>query len=182
MTRWKLIQQNSEYSLTKPFKTSIEVYPHDLPRELAEKRLIIDKYNVQNNLLELKDEMIFKLVNERNINHDKEIDQFERNTNVEFQEWAQLTDRYASEVNTFYKLRDMLEGYVKNLGELSQNKHEIKEKDGKKEEVQIPGKKEIPVDDVIKVLRNIITKTKPLSQTNSLKNIGISKVNEKIKE
>jgi len=43
LARWKNIQQNIEYSLTKPFKTSVDVYPHDLPRELAEKREIIEK-------------------------------------------------------------------------------------------------------------------------------------------
>jgi len=58
LEKWKNIHSTIEHALTKPFKTSIEIMPHDLPRELAERRLILDKFESQKELLGLKDELI----------------------------------------------------------------------------------------------------------------------------
>lgn len=65
LSDWKNIHATLEHSLTKPFKTTIDVIPHDMPRELAEKIMVLDKFNCQHELLSLKDELIYKLINEK---------------------------------------------------------------------------------------------------------------------
>lgn len=99
LDEWKNIHATIEHSLTKPFKTSIEVIPHDLPRELAEKRLVIEKYESQKELLSLKDELIYKLVHEKNKNHQGQIDTMRETSTKEFEEWALLTDEYGKELS-----------------------------------------------------------------------------------
>lgn len=63
-----------------------------MPRELAERRLVIEKFESQKELLGLKDELIFKLVHEKNKNHQSQIDSMRDVSTKEFEEWAQLTD------------------------------------------------------------------------------------------
>ena len=41
---FKQLNENIEYSITKQFKVDIDVFPNDLPRELAERQLLIDHY------------------------------------------------------------------------------------------------------------------------------------------
>ena len=41
---FKQLNENIEYSITKQFKVDIDVFPNDLPRELAERQLLIEHY------------------------------------------------------------------------------------------------------------------------------------------
>ena len=41
---YKQLNENIEYSITKQFKVDIDVFPNDLPRELAERQLLIEHY------------------------------------------------------------------------------------------------------------------------------------------
>lgn len=93
LSRWKQLHSTVEYSLTKPFKTSIDVYPHDLPRELAEKRSLIDQVESQAELMNLKDEIIYRLVHEKNRAHTEQLEALEKNVSSEFATWADLTDK-----------------------------------------------------------------------------------------
>jgi hypothetical protein len=58
---YKQLHENVEFILTKQFKVEIDVYPNDLPRELAERQLLIEHYEEQRNMLRFKDDVIWKL-------------------------------------------------------------------------------------------------------------------------
>ena len=47
LLRTKYLQEEAENLISKPIKTSIEVYPYDLPREVAEMKLLLQ--NSQSN-------------------------------------------------------------------------------------------------------------------------------------
>lgn len=49
----------------KPFQTNIDVYPYDLPRELTEKRMELEKVKSIEKVLEFKDEVIYQLLQQR---------------------------------------------------------------------------------------------------------------------
>lgn len=42
--KYRQINENIEYAVTKQFKVEIDVYPNDLPRELAERRVLMEHY------------------------------------------------------------------------------------------------------------------------------------------
>ena len=42
--KYRQLNDNIEYAVTKQFKVEIDVYPNDLPRELAEKRVLMEHY------------------------------------------------------------------------------------------------------------------------------------------
>ena len=58
------MNENLEYAVTKQFKVDIEVYPNDLPRELAERQVLLEHYEEQRKLLKFKDDVIWKLSQE----------------------------------------------------------------------------------------------------------------------
>ena len=59
--KFRQINENVEYASTKQFKVEIDVMPNDLPRELAEKRVLMEHYEEQRILLKFKDDVIWKL-------------------------------------------------------------------------------------------------------------------------
>ena len=59
--KFRQLNENIDYSVTKQFKVAIDILPNDLPRELAERRALMDHYEEQRKLLKLKDDMIWKL-------------------------------------------------------------------------------------------------------------------------
>ena len=61
MHHYKQLHENIEFILTKQFKVEIDVFPNDLPRELAERQLLIEHYEEQRNMLRFKDDVIWKL-------------------------------------------------------------------------------------------------------------------------
>lgn len=59
--KYRQINENIEYAVTKQFKVEIDVLPNDLPRELAERRTLLEHYEEQRRLLKFKDDVIWKL-------------------------------------------------------------------------------------------------------------------------
>jgi hypothetical protein len=55
------LNDNIEYAVTKHFKVEIDQLPNDLPRELAERRVLMDHYEEQRKTLKFKDDVIYKL-------------------------------------------------------------------------------------------------------------------------
>lgn len=51
------------YLVSKPFKTIIDVYPNDLPRDLTDKRLELEKIMAFKEIISFKDELIVMLKN-----------------------------------------------------------------------------------------------------------------------
>ncbi len=62
--KYRQINENIEYAVTKQFKVEIDIYPNDLPRELAERRVLMEHYEEQRKLLKFKDDVIWKLSQE----------------------------------------------------------------------------------------------------------------------
>lgn len=58
---YRQLNENIEYCVTKQFKVEMDVYPNDLPRELAERQVLLEHYEEQRKLLKFKDDMIWKL-------------------------------------------------------------------------------------------------------------------------
>lgn len=79
----------------------IDVYPNDLPRELAERQLLIEHYEEQRRLLKLKDDIIWKMSQELKKKYDYYQDEFDKETRNEMEEWAKLVDRYANELKKY---------------------------------------------------------------------------------
>ena len=61
---YRQLNENMEYAVTKQFKVDIEIYPNDLPRELAERQVLLEHYEEQRKLLKFKDDVIWKLSQE----------------------------------------------------------------------------------------------------------------------
>ncbi len=57
--------ENIQQLAAKPFQTNIDVYPYDLPRELTEKRMELEKVKSIEKVLEFKDEVIYQLLQQR---------------------------------------------------------------------------------------------------------------------
>ena len=75
--------------------------PNDLPRELAERRVLMDHYEEQRKLLKFKDDIVWKLSQELKKKYDYFQDEFDKETRNEMNEWARLVDRYGSELKKF---------------------------------------------------------------------------------
>lgn len=58
---YRQLNENIEYAVTKHFKVDIDVFPNDLPRELAERQILLEHYEEQRKLLKFKDDVIWKL-------------------------------------------------------------------------------------------------------------------------
>jgi hypothetical protein len=41
---YRQLSENIEYAVTKHFKVDIDVFPNDLPRELAERQILLEHY------------------------------------------------------------------------------------------------------------------------------------------
>jgi len=61
---YRQLNENLEYAVTKQFKVDIDVFPNDLPRELAERQVLLEHYEEQRKLLKFKDDVIWKLSQE----------------------------------------------------------------------------------------------------------------------
>ena len=61
LNHYPKIQENIEYSEHKQFKVEIDMFPNDLPRELAERQLLNELHEEQRRLLKFKDEVIWKM-------------------------------------------------------------------------------------------------------------------------
>jgi hypothetical protein len=79
----------------------IDILPNDLPRELAERRVLMDHYEEQRKLLKFKDDVIWKLSQELKKKFDYFQDEFDKETRNEMNEWARLVDRYGNELKKF---------------------------------------------------------------------------------
>lgn len=98
---YRQLNENIEYAVTKQFKVDIDVYPNDLPRELAERQILLEHYEEQRKLLKFKDDLIWKLSQEVKKKYDFYQEEFDKETRHEMNEWARLVDRYAAELKKY---------------------------------------------------------------------------------
>ena len=99
--KYRQLNDNIEYSVTKQFKVEIDIVPDDLPRELAERRALLEKYEEQRRFGRFKDDLIFKLSQQVKQKYDYYQDEFDKETRHEMNEWARLVDRYAAELKKY---------------------------------------------------------------------------------
>ena len=99
--KYRQINENVDYASTKQFKVEIDIVPNDLPRELAERRVLLEHYEEQRKILKFKDDVIWKLSQKVKEKHDYYQDEFDKETRHEMNEWARLVDRYASELKKY---------------------------------------------------------------------------------
>jgi hypothetical protein len=65
--------KTSKGLLLKSFKKEIDQTPYDLPRELKELRERLDKKKVGTELLKMKDEIIWRLFNEKKVREEDSV-------------------------------------------------------------------------------------------------------------
>jgi Ca2+-binding EF-hand superfamily protein len=85
-----------DLSLSKPFKVRVDVDSSDMPKELSKVREIVSDYSAIKNLIQLKDELIWKLLHEKP--NPKELNEA---TSRELAEWARLAEKYSQELKRF---------------------------------------------------------------------------------
>jgi hypothetical protein len=61
LQHFRQLNENIEYAITKRFKVDIDVNPSDLPRELAERKLLDKHYDALRVLCKEKDDTIYKM-------------------------------------------------------------------------------------------------------------------------
>ena len=98
---YRQLNENIEHSITKQFKVEIDVFPNDLPRELAERQVLLEHYEEQRKLLKFKDDVIWKLSQELKRKYDFYQEEFDKETRHEMNEWARLVDRYSAELKKY---------------------------------------------------------------------------------
>ena len=85
-----------EIAMTKPFQTELDVVADDLPTELADIRSLVQQYSALEALIKFKDQLIWKLLNDRTPQPDVK-DSYKQ----EIAEWARLTDSMSQELSRF---------------------------------------------------------------------------------
>lgn len=104
MLKAAVMRQNMEIILNKPFKTEIEVYPFDLPRELLQIRKEIEENNQLEMLLKMKDNVIWSLMNELKQVYHQSVKDLDLAANQEISGWASLTDKFTTELQEFQRI------------------------------------------------------------------------------
>lgn len=101
LLRCRHLTDTTEFTVAKPFKTTIEVVPYDLPRDLARQREKIEKMKVAQEIIDMKDHLIFELLNRLNEEEEKAAADMNKAAQEEINEWSKLTDRFASELRKY---------------------------------------------------------------------------------
>jgi palmitoyltransferase len=101
LIKFRELHEYIEYSITKPFKVKVEVVPNDLPRELMEKRKILEQSQQSESLLKFKDEIIWNLIQEKkNVAKIADAD-IDKASQYEWNEWAKLINKYSNELQKY---------------------------------------------------------------------------------
>ena len=105
LLKYKQINEKVEDILAKPIKTSYNIIPDDFPNELEEKNKKIKNCESLDQLCQLKDEIIWKLMtdNEQITEINMNIKEMNKKSKLEIQKWANLSEKYSSELKK-YKL------------------------------------------------------------------------------
>jgi len=102
LLRCRHLTDTIEYTVAKPFKTTIDVVPYDLPRELGEQREKIEKMKVVTDILAMKDGVIFQLIKKYKEEEEKISAELNKTAQDEIDEWAKLTDKFSSELKKYH--------------------------------------------------------------------------------
>ena len=120
LLRFKQLNEMIEIQIAKPIKTNVSVDLNDFPNRIEEQKLKYSKVDKYEKILKLKDDIIWKICNDKKINHsdveeeiekmkllkDNELNQFKEKSKNEIEEWAKLSDKYAVELQKYHIVCD----------------------------------------------------------------------------
>jgi Ca2+-binding EF-hand superfamily protein len=96
LNNYKNVKIELEKAICKPFRNDIKVTPQDLPRELEQIRLLSNKCLALTELIQSKNEMIWKFLNER-VPTCKISPEIEK----ELKQWATLAEKFSVELEKY---------------------------------------------------------------------------------
>ena len=99
LLKYKQINEKIENILAKPIKTKYNIIPDDFPHELEEKEKKIKNCENLEQLCQLKDEIIWKLMIDTNVNIN--INKINEKSKLEIEKWAKLSEKYVSELKKY---------------------------------------------------------------------------------
>ena len=117
LLKFKQLNNVIENTLAKPINTNFEINMNDFPKDVEQRQSMLKLYEQLDNLSKYKDEIIWRLLTDKNKKKEKENNYFnEENKNnfdendnrineetkIEIQKWAKLSDKYASELEKYY--------------------------------------------------------------------------------
>ena len=117
LLKFKQLNNVIENTLAKPINTKFEINMNDFPKDVELRQSMLKLYEQLDNLSKYKDEIIWRLLTDKNKKKEKENNYFnEENKNnfdendnrineetkIEIQKWAKLSDKYASELEKYY--------------------------------------------------------------------------------
>lgn len=100
LIKYKQINEKVEDILAKPIKNKYNILSDDFPRELQDKEIKIKNCENLEQLCQLKDEIIWKLmVDNKDININ--IKEINEKSKLEIEKWAKLSEKYVSELKKY---------------------------------------------------------------------------------
>ena len=99
LLKYKQINEKVENILAKPLKTKYNIITDDFPHELEEKDKKIKNCENLEQLCQLKDEIIWKLMTDTDVNIN--IKEINEKSKLEIEKWAKLSEKYVSELKKY---------------------------------------------------------------------------------
>jgi len=101
MSKLCIIKSNIEQIMSKPFKTEIDVDPNDLPRYLTEFRSRLTECREYEQLLSLKNEIIYQLLNRKIVISKQTVENFDCAAQEELKRWIELYKDCSDQLEEF---------------------------------------------------------------------------------
>ena len=101
MLRSKTLYEQFEYFINKPYKQTIEEYPEDLPTELTDLRIGLSQYQAQKQLIEFKNELVWRLMNEKKQEEENLNNQLDKEAREELGEWGKLVEKVSNDLKKY---------------------------------------------------------------------------------
>ena len=99
LLKYKQINEKVEDILAKPIKTKYNIVKDDFPHELEEKNKKIKNCENLEQLCQLKDEIIWKLMTDTEVNIN--IKEINEKSKMEIEKWAKLSEKYVNELRKY---------------------------------------------------------------------------------
>ncbi|CAD8199098.1 unnamed protein product [Paramecium octaurelia] len=87
-----------EFLIAKPYNKGIDEIPDDLPRELTDLRLLLGKMEGQQQMLEVLNEIIWRMINERKQEEELSQQILRRHSENEIKEWQKLVEFFTEQL------------------------------------------------------------------------------------
>jgi hypothetical protein len=98
LNHFRMLRENVEFMIAKPFHQEVEVTPYDLPRELKQKRDALYRADTLAIEVEIRDKLATELADGMDLKNTKFAETLERQAKEEFGEWAKLVDSITNKI------------------------------------------------------------------------------------